>query len=54
MVQRKAHSGGKEDGFEAYKILGQKNEVDKLCIPMICKFFDHDITSILIIIYTLF
>ena len=28
-VRRKAHSSGKEDGIEAYKILGQKDEVDK-------------------------
>ena len=28
-VWRRAYSGGKEDGIEAYKILGQKDEVDK-------------------------
>ena len=28
-VRRRAHSGGKEDGIEACKILGRKDEVDK-------------------------
>ena len=30
-VQRRAHSGGKEDRIEACKILGQKDKVDKSC-----------------------
>ena len=29
MIRRRAHSGGKEDEAEAYKILGQKDEIDK-------------------------
>ena len=29
MIQKRAHSGGKEDGVEACKILGQKDKVDK-------------------------
>ena len=29
MEQRRAHSSSKEDGIEEYKILGQKDEVDK-------------------------
>ena len=28
-IQRRVHSGGKEDKAEAYKILGRKDEVDK-------------------------
>ena len=28
-IQKRAHSGGKEDGIEACKILGQNDEVDK-------------------------
>ena len=28
-VQRRAHSGGKEDGIKACKILGWKDEIDK-------------------------
>ena len=28
-IRRRAHSGGKEDGIEACKILGRKYEIDK-------------------------
>ena len=28
-IRRRAHSGGKEDGIEACKILGRKDKVDK-------------------------
>ena len=57
-IRRRAYSGGKEDEFEACKILGWKDEVDKSRAgwvmikltwldhvePMICRFRDHDIT----------
>ena len=57
-IRKRAHSGGKEDEVEAYKILGWKDEVGKsragwLMIKLtwldnvksvICRSRDHDIT----------
>ena len=57
-IQRRAHSGGKEDEVEACKILGWKDEVGKSRAgwvmikltwldhvePVICRSRDHDIT----------